>query len=158
MNKLIAFILLGLFVAGCGARAEEPAVDFDTYGAGVSADIMTTNELLRDADGLDGELVAVSGVVRDVCQSKGCWLVFETATDDVIRVVVDRDEEGEYRFTVPKDISGRQVVVEGQLERQELTEAQQQHYADESETRTAAPVEYRIQAVGIEIETARADA
>ncbi len=158
MKQFLVIILFILLVAGCATSEPETAVEYDAYGVGVTSSVvMTTDELLDDAASLDGELVAVSGVVRDVCQSKGCWLVLETATGDVIRVAVAKDDAGEYQFTVPTDISGRQVLVEGRLVRQELSEEQQQHYAEESNTQTAAPVEYRIEAVGVAFEPARAE-
>src|SRR5690625_1359683 len=106
MKHFLIVTLFVLLVAGCATSEPEPVVEYEVYGAGVTAPVvMSTDELLDDAAGLDGVLVAVSGVVRDVCRSKGCWLVLETATGDVIRVAVAKDDDGEYQLPVPSTIS-----------------------------------------------------
>ena len=51
---------------------------------------------------------------------------------NTIRILVDRTETGDYAFTVPTDISGRRVVVQGTLTETVLTEDEQQHLAEDT--------------------------
>lgn len=70
--------------------------------------------------------VKIEGEIRDVCQSKGCWLVL-TEGEHAMRVSFK-----DYGFFVPKDSAGKRVVVEGVVEEKTITELAARHYASES--------------------------
>lgn len=70
--------------------------------------------------------VAVTGVVEDVCQVKGCWMTLR-AEDGASMRVSFRD----YGFFVPKDISGRTVVITGDGEVTVTSVADLKHYAED---------------------------
>lgn len=67
-----------------------------------------------------GDHMKVAGPASAVCQNRGCWLSLTGEDGTVIRIDVDRDEDGVYRFTVPVDIAGRFVVAEGTLAEENL--------------------------------------
>ena len=79
-----------------------------------------------------GEVVKVEGTVREVCQVKGCWLTLQAEAGPDVRIRVPKTGTGAYRYTVPADLSGRRVVVEGKLEESTLTEAEQRHLASDA--------------------------
>jgi hypothetical protein len=85
---------------------------------------------------------------------------------------VARKEDGGYAFTVPKDISGRRVVVQGTLTEETLSAEMQQHLAEDAgaahgdagslsaaapaDTAARAPQpEYQVTASGVLVEKAR---
>jgi hypothetical protein len=74
----------------------------------------TVAELLAAPERNLGRDVAVRGVVAQVCREMGCW--FEIA-DGGRRLMVDL-QMGRH-FTVPAEIAGRQVLVEGTFVRDE---------------------------------------
>ena len=62
----------------------------------------------------------------------GCWLTLQTGDGNNVRILVARKESGDYAFTVPKDISGRRVVVQGTLAEETLLEGTQRHLAEDA--------------------------
>ncbi len=73
-----------------------------------------------------GAPVLVEGSIIDVCIRKGCWLV---VTDGTTRMRVTFKD---YGFFVPKDAAGRKVLLQGIVTRQEMSEEDARHYAEES--------------------------
>lgn len=67
-------------------------------------------DLFGNPAGFDGQAVLVEGTITQVCQASGCWFSFQQDGEDLY--VFLEDAEGE-RFTVAKDIAGRQVRVHG---------------------------------------------
>jgi hypothetical protein len=139
---------MALLLTGCQKADEAVTMDyvgFDSYGdvsklATSSADVVTPVRLVSDVSKLEGKTVTVSGTVREVCQMAGCWLTLDTsdassdAPTTTIRVSVPRDENGEYVFTVPTDISGRTVFVTGVVQESEVDAAMAEHYAEDAAT------------------------
>jgi hypothetical protein len=66
-------------------------------------------------------VVLVSGVIDQVCQKKGCWLVVRDG-DKTARITMK-----DYGFVVPVDSKGKQVEVEGTLGVRTFNEAQVKH-------------------------------
>jgi hypothetical protein len=134
--------LLSLGLAGCGEGPGEspepqdtpvPAADQETaalhrtdprgsYGAGIVLQRATAiDDILAAPAAYEGKIVQVSGTVREVCPRRGCWM--EVASGDAsLRVKVT---DGEIVF--PLSAKGSHAVVEGVLERIELT--QEEHRA-----------------------------
>lgn len=157
---IIIAALIGVTTAGCqsAASSDEAAGDVEevAYGAALSgAETLSADELLASAAQLEGQVVAVRGTIREVCQRAGCWFILETESDEVVRVHMLKDDDGEYTFTLPDDVSGSEVVVEGRLVEKHLSEAEQSHYSEEG-AGEAAPREYRIEADGVVVRGAAA--
>jgi hypothetical protein len=89
--------------------------------------------------------------VTDVCQAKGCWmkLKLKDGNETMVRFK-------DYGFFVPKDIAGKEVVVSGIAFVQEMSVADQKHYARDG-GKTEAEIEkittpkktYGFEAVGV---------
>jgi len=75
----------------------------------------------------ESQPVQVRGEVVQVCQSKGCWLTLATDGDIMVRVTFK-----DYEFFVPKDIAGREVLLEGITWLDEVSKDHQQHYAEDA--------------------------
>lgn len=67
-----------------------------------------------------------SGKVLDVCQSKGCWMKLELS-DGKEAMVKFKD----YGFFMPKDIKGREVIVNGQAFVESMSVDDQRHFAED---------------------------
>ncbi|MCY3594071.1 MAG: DUF4920 domain-containing protein [Bacteroidetes bacterium] len=105
-------ILVVIFFIACN-RAE-PISDA-VYGLVPDvADAIPIEAVVSEPQHYTGANVAVAGTVHEVCQMDGCWLMLRSIdTEDGLRVHAEMDKDGEYQFTVPKDISGRHAIVFG---------------------------------------------
>ena len=76
-----------------------------------------------------GKIIAVTGKVKEVCQVKGCWMtiVSDQPGQPEMRVTFK-----DYAFFMPKDISGKTVVVDGIAVMEVVSVADQQHYASDA--------------------------
>ena len=77
----------------------------------------------------DTTTVKFTARVKEVCQAKGCWMKLVLANGQETRVKFK-----DYGFFVPKDIVGKYVIVEGKAFLEELSVAEQQHYAEEGQS------------------------
>jgi len=140
------------------AVAPVKAVRFEgtTLGKPLTLEYLTSvADIAARPDDFLGELVLVEGVVTAVCQKQGCWMDIVSAEgDDTIQVKVD---DGVIVF--PKDAAGRKVLVEGTIEKLELTQEQAieagKHMAEEAgkefdpATITGPTTTYRIRGLGV---------
>jgi hypothetical protein len=151
MKHFFAF-LLAVVLAACSAdtpqsetatadsTASTPvttAVAEDTFGDAITLDrnsSVTVSEAIQKPE-LHGKKVLVRGTISDVCQNKGCWLV---VTDGVEEMRVTFKD---YAFFVPKDSDGRNVVLEGVVSEEEISEGAATHYASVSRTTDTTAVE-----------------
>ncbi len=69
----------------------------------------------------------VTGTVESVCQAKGCWMKVKMDNGETMRVTFK-----DYGFFVPKDITGKTVVVEGVAEKKTTPVSELRHYAEDA--------------------------
>ena len=141
---------------------------YDVFGKGFDVvEAIPVETVAAAPDDYVGETVKLEGRVSEVCQAMGCWLTLQVPNGDNVRIVVPRDENGDYVFTVAKDISGRRAVVQGTLAGEVVSEHDQHHYAEdaghapeehhadgEHEAATAAKPELQLTASGVLVEKA----
>lgn len=90
-------------------------------------DVISASEMsekyadMKVADTLQTKFVAK---VTEVCQAKGCWMLLELQ-DGQETMVRFKD----YGFFMPKDIKGKEVIVNGLAFVEEMTVKDQKHYA-----------------------------
>ena len=68
----------------------------------------------------------LAGKVNEVCQAEGCWFNLDQGSGVALLVRMP-----EHSFTVPKDLSGKQVVVAGRLHYDTTDVATLREYAKE---------------------------
>lgn len=123
--KNIVF-LLALFTAGA-------AFGQTAYGAKTTADgAIPASSLAAKMKGLDSLEVKVTGIITGVCQVKGCWLQVDIGEGKTMRVRFK-----DYGFFVPKNISGKTVVLDGHAYNSTTGVAQLRHYAQDAGKSTA---------------------
>ena len=130
-------ILLVFFFVAIYSWAQNPQADsmvkgeFNTFGADIDANntsdiaAMTERyELLKVSDTLQ---VKFKATVTDVCQAKGCWMKLELSNGEQAMVRFK-----DYGFFMPMNIAGKEVIVNGLAFVEEMSIADQQHYAEDA--------------------------
>ncbi len=128
MNRFIHilafFPIVGLiFLPACMST---PSDQYDSFGAVITPEASGSTEVLiaelAKADTVNVKLIAT---IDEVCQAKGCWMTLKG--DQKVRVTFK-----DYAFFVPKDASGREVVVEGVAIANALSEDEARHFAEDA--------------------------
>jgi hypothetical protein len=143
LNWLLVFALASLMLA-CGqqpnadtaaeeaAAASEEAADKisgETFGAEFEpADVLAFAKLMEQVGDSDSMSVTVRGTVDEVCQAKGCWMTITEDGKDEGMMVRFKD----YGFFMPKDISGREVVMHGKAFYAVTPIEELRHYAEDA--------------------------
>ncbi|MBT8299118.1 MAG: DUF4920 domain-containing protein [Maribacter sp.] len=134
-NILVVFLVLVFSCKGQESKQEDVSKVQDpqvltSFGDKIVADgsvsslEMTKNyNSMAVADTLQSKFKAV---VKEVCQEKGCWM----------KVELDGGEEAmvrfkDYGFFMPKDIAGKEVIVNGLAFVEEMSVEDQRHYAED---------------------------
>jgi Domain of unknown function (DUF4920) len=121
-------IALCLFVS-IASVAQQPAAAAKgvTYGVGSAADgAIQVDELEKKLKNnkFEGK---VTGKVAEVCQEKGCWMKIEKSNGENLMVKFK-----DYGFFMPKNIVGKEVVLDGEATVKEVSVKQQKHYAEDA--------------------------
>lgn len=129
MKKLLlALAGLSLSLVVAAQKSEPtPAAAGVTYGAGASKEgAIGVNELEKSIvnNKFEGK---INGKVSDVCKDKGCWMKIERADGSKVMVKFK-----DYGFFMPKDIVGKQVVLDGEASVKEVSVKQLKHYAEDA--------------------------
>lgn len=124
------------------------------FGETVSEEgAITYEDLLARMAETDSIPAKVIGTVGSVCQAKGCWMdmVSSSEENNPMRITFQ-----DYGFFVPKDITGRTVVLDGYAYRSVTTVEELRHYAEdeglskeEIEKITAPEEEIKFMASGV---------
>ena len=96
----------------------------DGGGAIESQEMLAKFETLSETDTLETKFV---GTVVDVCKSKGCWMKLNLNNEEEVMVKFK-----DYGFFVPKDIEGREVIVNGIAFVDLMNIDDQKHYAKDA--------------------------
>jgi len=132
-NVLLAFLFV-ITIASAQENDNESATDIkdeissDSFGKKFNASNAISKTMMLEqygqlsvADSLSTNFMAE---VLEVCQAKGCWM----------RLSLDNGQEAmvkfkDYGFFVPKDITGKKVIVNGNAFVNEMSVEEQKHYA-----------------------------
>ena len=126
-----------------------------TYGEALTlAELTPVSAILGNPDAFLGQRVLVQGMVVAVCELKGCWM--DIASEDESGKIQVKVEDGVIVF--PLTAKGKQALVEGVVERLDLTYeqalAEARNMATEhgttfdSTTVTGPQTIYRIKGIG----------
>jgi len=118
MKALLTYIILSVLIF------QPPK--YKSFGEKIDENnFITTKEFLSLVN-TDGQNFKVKGVVEEVCQMKGCWMTLKNDQGMNVRVTFKG-----YSFFVPKDISGKEVIVQGFASKELLSEELARHYAED---------------------------
>lgn len=147
-----AVIALGIVLAACNSTR---SITGKTFGEPITAKgAITYDDLLKKLDGQDSLAVKVRGAVEGVCQAKGCWMNIVSAKDPSKESMFVKFKD--YGFFMPKDIAGREVIMEGYAYREVTPVDELKHYAEdegksqaEIDAITQPKVELKFMASGV---------
>ncbi|MDP5229466.1 MAG: DUF4920 domain-containing protein [Cellulophaga sp.] len=109
---------------------EEIAMNYASFGAEIDANnALTNSEMTKKFQNLavaDTLNTKFSATVLEVCKSKGCWMKLKL--DDGSEAMVKFKD---YGFFMPKDIDGKEVIVNGKAFVEEMSVDEQRHYAED---------------------------
>jgi hypothetical protein len=98
-----------------------------TYGEGATADSAIGVSELEKSLEKNKFTGKVTGKVTDVCLEKGCWMKIERPNGEKVMVKFK-----DYGFFMPKNIVGKDVVLDGEATIKETSVKQLQHYAKDA--------------------------
>lgn len=160
MNRIfLSLIVLSLITFSCN-QTKSAATDSEsttatmtteeesneTFGAAFeAAEVVGFDDLFSDVSDQDSLVVQVQGTVESVCQAKGCWMnIVSTEKENAEMMVKFKD----YGFFMPKDIAGREVIMNGVVFYETTPVDELRHYAEDagkSEEEIAAITEPKLE-------------
>lgn len=131
LKQFFFFFTLLALVAACGQKAANSGNakgGTQSFGEKINAKgAISFPELTASMAKTDSMAVKVRGTVESVCQVKGCWMnLHDGKSGDMFVQFKD------YGFFMPKDISGREVIIEGYAYRKVTPVDELRHYAEDA--------------------------
>ncbi|WP_298550780.1 DUF4920 domain-containing protein [uncultured Algibacter sp.] len=139
MKSVTVMIMCFLMLNSCKNKSQEDVetptktekIEYASFGKEIIAnDAITASSMaahyktMNTGDSINSKIIAE---VKEVCQAKGCWMRLNL--DDENEVMVKFKD---YGFFVPKDISGKQVIINGKAFVKEISVNEQRHYAEDA--------------------------
>jgi hypothetical protein len=139
MKRILIALTITAVLSACGssenkttgqADQEQKSVDpnYDSYGTVISPDSAIDATALAMEMGNAPEYEAkVKGKIIEVCQKKGCWMNIEIGNGELMRVSFK-----DYGFFVPKDIVGKEVIMQGVASFETVSVEDQRHFLEDA--------------------------
>lgn len=129
----LVFVVTGVSLAAGrehAVRLSEPVEktpEYETFGKpmDLSVAMVTLEDIATDGDRYVDKTVRVATRVSRVCRKKGCFFIAREGSN-VVRVSFK-----DYGFFVPTDISGKRVMLVGEVEVRDLTPDEARHIAED---------------------------
>ncbi len=123
-NTFAVVFLLGILLVAC----KQETIQGDYFGEEfeVSGKASKTSALFDQILAKDSIQTQIVGEIKEVCQSKGCWMKVQLESNDEVFVRFK-----DYGFFVPKDAAGKKVVMNGAAFLEEMSVEDQRHYAED---------------------------
>lgn len=123
-------LLFVLFTSCQNKQADQAAGDGIHFGETIdTTGMIPYTALLTQMATADSVITKVAGTVTGVCQAKGCWMtiVSDQDTSNTEMFVQFKD----YGFFMPKDLAGKQVVMQGKAYRETTSVEDLRHFAED---------------------------
>ena len=139
MKSITLLIICVLMLNSCKNKSQEDVkntvkikkTEYASFGKEIIADDAVLSSIMaahyksmNAGDSINSKIIAE---VNEVCQAKGCWMRLNL--DDENEVMVKFKD---YGFFVPKDITGKKVIINGQAFVEEVSVDEQRHYAEDA--------------------------
>lgn len=135
MNKLTLFLICYVLVlVSCKNMSTTSEVQSDGAGSYYGDKIDTVGmisyvKLLDELTKKDSVEAKVFGQVSAVCQTKGCWMNVVSKEDTTHTEMFVQFKD--YGFFMPKDLAGKEVVMQGKAFTEETSVEDLKHYAED---------------------------
>ena len=139
MNKLFSALLVVLILVSCKQKeaektdvtTENNAVSYASFGKEIIADDAVAAKSMAEhyktmkvGDSMNSKMIAK---VDQVCQAKGCWMKLDLENGEQVMVKFK-----DYGFFMPKNIAGKEVIVNGLAYVNEVPVDELRHYAQDA--------------------------
>ena len=139
MKRITLLILSVLVLISCKNISTETIHDevdiqkpeYQSFGKPIIADDAIASasmanhyEAMQVGDSINSKMKAK---VMEVCQAKGCWMTLNLEDGNEVMVKFK-----DYGFFVPKDISGKEVIINGKAYVKEVSVDELRHYAEDA--------------------------
>ncbi len=136
MYKLFLFFSFSIFLFACNTAPEgkeqltpEGKVEALSFGDEINkTNAISYEEMVAKMASADSLNTKVMGTVEGVCQAKGCWMNIVSDNPDQPSMFVKFKD---YGFFMPKDIAGKQVIMEGYAFKEVTPVEELRHYAED---------------------------
>lgn len=152
-DKLFPLLLIGAGLLSQPVLADQPFSPDQAFGAPMPAEgqALSLTQAIDQLDTLQGQFVKIEGLVTEVCQAKGCWMILMEG-DTYARITFE-----DYGFFVPIETSMQRSVIYGQLSEVVLSGEQADHYAQDAGAQATLKLEgsvreYSIVARAVQLE------
>lgn len=131
MLKIFSLLALSVFfLTSCAQSQQQATGDKKHFGATIDAqNAISYDDLLQKMSSTDSTNAKVTGKVSEVCQAKGCWMTI--ISDDPSKPEM-RVTFKDYAFFMPKDLSGKRVVIDGKAVMESTSVDILRHYAEDA--------------------------
>ncbi|HFA50651.1 MAG TPA: DUF4920 domain-containing protein [Bacteroidetes bacterium] len=131
LRNLFFLLIMASAVASCNSQPDDTTKETgqpQSFGKLITPDnAIPYAEMVAKMENAESMNVKVKGTVQAVCQAKGCWMNINDAQASNETFVQFED----YGFFMPKDISGREVILEGKVYKEETPVDQLRHFAED---------------------------
>lgn len=136
MKPVIIALIFVLMFNACKNKADETLkepikIEYASFGKEIIADdaiasssMLSHYKEMNVGDSINSKMTAK---VLKVCQAKGCWMTLDLGDGNEAMVKFK-----DYGFFVPKDIAGKEVIVNGKAYVKEVPVDELQHYAEDA--------------------------
>ena len=136
MKNILFISICVLFISSCKDKvgAQAKAVDDIVYksfgkeiiaGDAIKASSMATHyKSMQVGDSINSKM---SAKVTSVCQAKGCWMTLNLENGNEVMVKFK-----DYGFFMPKNIAGKEVIINGKAYVNEVPVSELRHYAEDA--------------------------
>lgn len=139
MRLVILLIICALTLGSCKNKSRETNVEttpkdeiaYASFGKEIVAnDAIIAKSMaahyntMQQGDSINSKMKAK---VTEVCQAKGCWMTLDIGDNKEVMVKFK-----DYGFFVPKDITGKEVIINGKAYVKEVSVDEQRHYAEDA--------------------------
>lgn len=162
MKKILLVIFGLLFAVNIAVAQENDKVvrlsepvetgeDYEVFGSEFpdDAQFFALGYLVRNSNVFEGQEIATSGTIKQVCQKKGCFFILTDGKNEARITFKD------YEFFIPTNSAGKEVRLVGTFDVKELSEEEGRHYAKDAEEDLdelkGQQVEYQIEASTVKI-------
>jgi hypothetical protein len=122
-----------LLISACATFVLSNPVQASTAGSALYGKELTLSQTVKLATvtaefgSYEDKDILLEGRIKDVCQKKGCWMVFEDGGSRDIRVTF-----AGYGFFLPKDVKNKKTRVQGKLKEKTISVKEARHYAEDA--------------------------
>ncbi len=139
MKNIFSLLLVVLLVVSCKnneqntdtVEVESNEIAYASFGDQIEADnAFDASEMaekfktMQVGDSLTSKMTAK---VDEVCQAKGCWMKLDLENGEEVMVKFK-----DYGFFMPKNIAGKEVIINGKAYVNEVPVDEQRHYAEDA--------------------------